>query len=346
MKKPEELRQVTEDVLGGLSATDELKKRILYNAANTMLETEEGRKESRKAGGWMRAIPALCCCLVLVVCASVLIPKITSNQTLINESEEIPDTVNGDTVSADSEAFPEIIDMAAGNYVVSPEQPVLASTKVGTSNRKVSSNPDGGIFADRMPGAEAKAENPYLIVCNDGKFYRLTDDLFAENELALSGSSVGKTAFKAGYSDVTGNANGNGSTCLPEGTALYTIEGMNSAFLAARVESGILVFQRISAENIGLLAGETLNDVIPSFDRVVAIDFSDRDSITDRNEILEIGSLLKEYAIPEDTTAGNGGEKMILNLDNGMRYQLTLDGGRICGCGTWLCPELFDKLGR
>ena len=43
VKKPEELKQVTEDMLAGLSATDELKKKILYNAANNLLMQEDAK---------------------------------------------------------------------------------------------------------------------------------------------------------------------------------------------------------------------------------------------------------------------------------------------------------------
>ena len=62
MKKPEELREVTENVLCGLTADESLRSRILQNAAGA------GREERRSA---FRPVPALCGVIAALLIAVV-----------------------------------------------------------------------------------------------------------------------------------------------------------------------------------------------------------------------------------------------------------------------------------
>ena len=348
VKKPEELKQVTEDMLAGLSATEELRKKILYSAANSLLEQEDpgyrgkgvkgtgNRVKGEK--GWLRFVPAMCCCLAVLICASVLIPKIT--ETAKPDGSGFAQQDNTDT----EESFPVINDMVAGNYVVSEEKPVLASTKINTESMKVADrDPKAGIFLNAIPGGETAASAELQLVAADGKFYRLTGDVFEKGSLKL-GDEAGEVTYSGEYTDLLENDLACGSTFLTDGTKLMFIEGMNKSFVTAEYEEKNVVFERVSIENKGLLAGEKLEDIIPDFDHVVTIEFSNRESITDAEKIREIGTLLKEYATMENSGAVSTGDQMILIMDNGIRYQFILDGERICSCGTWICPEFFEYL--
>ena len=352
VKKPEELKQVTEDMLAGLSATEELRKKILYKAANSMLEAEDGKpsqalrasspKEgARREKGWLRFVPAMCCCLAVLICASVLIPKITETAkpdgSGFVQQDNMYDT---DT----EESFPVINDMVAGNYVVSEEKPVLASTKINTESMKVADrDPKAGIFLNAIPGGETAASAELQLVAADGKFYRLTGDVFEKGSLKL-GDEAGEVTYSGEYTDLLENDLACGSTFLTDGTKLMFIEGMNKSFVTAEYDGKYIVFERVSVENRGLLSGEKLEDIIPDFDHVIRIEFSDREDITDTDKIREIGNLLKEYTTMENSGAVSSGDQMILVMDNQIRYQFILDGERICSCGTWVCPELFELI--
>ena len=365
VKKPEELKQVTEDMLAGLSATEELRKEILYRAASSMLEAEDpgyrGKGEKDTANrvkgekdtgnrvkgekGWLRFVPAMCCCLAVLICASVLIPKITETAKPDGPGFVQQDNMY-DTESEENseESFPVINDMVAGNYVVSEEKPVLASTKINTESMKVADRDSkAGIFMNTVPDAETAASGDLQLAIADGKFYRLTGDQFDIGSLKPD-YEAGTVQFTADSNELIKNDIFNGSTFLKDGTKLWFIEGMNKSFVTAEYEGKNIVFERVSIENKGLLADEKFEDIIPDFDHVVSIEFSNRESITDAEKIREIGSLLKEYATMENSGAASTGEQMILVMDNGIRYQFILDGERICSCGTWVCPEFFEYL--
>lgn len=353
VKKPEELKQVTEDMLAGLSATDELKKKILYNAANNLLMQEDAKnnvqnnenKEIKK--GWLRFVPAMCCCLAILICASVLIPKFTETAKpddhgfmQINEND-----TNYDMNSEECEEnnLPKINDMVAGNYVVSEEKPVLASTKINKESSSVKSDSKSSIFMNTVPLAEKGASADLQLVSLEGKFYRLTSDMFLEGCFEL-GNEAGTVTFSGDYTEFLNNGKVNGSTFLKEGTKLSFIKGMNKSFVTAEYDGKYIVFERVSVENRGLLSGEKLEDIIPDFDHVIRIEFSDREDITDTDKIREIGNLLKEDTTMENSGAVSSGDQMILVMDNQIRYQFILDGERICSCGTWVCPELFELI--
>lgn len=324
VKRPEELKTVSDEVLAGLSATEDLKKKILYRAANQLLEKEDGKKQTKKNANWLKAVPALCCCLALIVCGAVLIPKIGANNR---------------TAGTD---FPEIKDIAAGNYVVSTEMPIIASTKVNTGSRKIISEAGDGFFMNRVPGDQTSGQNSLQAISLDGRIYRLTSFQYDTDMPGLI--PVGEIKYSADYQELLRNDKETGSTFLQPGTVLYTVDGMNGAFVIAEYNGALIAFQRVSLENRGVLHGEQLTDLIPSFDHVISIGI-DGKTVTDPEVIAEIGRILKEYSVLEDNGAVSSGNKMLLELDNGMICQLILDGERICGCGTWTCVEFFEYIG-
>ena len=321
VKKPEELKQVTEELFSTLSATDEMKKKILYEASAIMLEKEDGKKNS-KHSFIKKLVPVICCCAILAVCSTVVISRINSGRPV-------------------QENVPDIIDIAAGNSIPGQNNGMIASTKINTENQKIISETENGFFENSLQ--ESTEETNLLLVAADGKYYRMTKDKFPINSI-VTGDEVGETGSVCSYSELVNAGDACRSTFLAEGTKLYSIDGMNGAFIAAEMNDEMIVCQRISVENRGLLNNETFTDTIPSFKHVSSIEFSDRDKITDPENITKIGEILSEYTVLEDNGAFYNGKQMILHLDNGLKYLFVLDGERIYGCGTWICPELNEFL--
>lgn len=323
VKKPEELKQVTDSVLSGLTATNELKAKILYAAAKQ--KTEPGKESGHS---FLRFVPAICCCLALVVCLSVLIPQMRNM------------TTNQDTL------LPAITDMPAGNFSPDSKDTLRTGTQLSSEGRKVTagtSNP--GIFCDNAPGQDANtnkgASEPQIVVL-DGCFYRLLNDVFSPEQLKLS-SEIGTISVCGSYSVLTEGTKA-GSSFLKEGTKVYRLDGMNGAFVAARVEDHLYVFQRVSIDQQGLLSDETLKDILPDVTHIVGIEIEGKGSVTNIDDIKNLMDLLTQNAIAESNGPLNRGEYLILKLDNGLRYQITINQQRLSLCGTWLCPEFIESL--
>ena len=310
VRKPEELKQVTDSVLSGLIATEELKSKIVYSAAQQKIKPEKV-----KNSGFLRFVPALCCCLALIVCLCSLVPQMKS-------------------VTAKPDDFlPAITDRPAGNISPENEGNLRNGTELSPEGRKVTSETGKqGIFSDTVPE----------IVVLDGCFYQLINDVFNAEQLKLS-TRIGKVDVFDTFSTLSGGEKA-GSTFLKEGTEVYSLDGMNHAFVATEDQGNIYVFQRVALEQHGLLANEKIQDVLPDPTHIVSMDLQEKGTITDCDTIGVMMDLLCKNAVSESNNPLNRGEYLILHLDNGLSYQMTVNQQRISFCGTWLCPEFTDML--
>lgn len=323
VKKPEELKQVTESVLANLTATEEMRSKIVYAAAQQKI----GHAKDKKASGLLRFVPTVCCCLALLVCVSVLIPK--ANNVIDQQS-----------------LLPAITDMPAGNINPENDNHSRSGTELSSEGRKVVAGiGEQGIFCDTVPGQNVKtdfdASEPQIVVL-DGCIYRLIDHLFSPEQLKLS-STAGILSVRDSFSSLS-EGNISGSTFLNADTEVYFVDGMNHAFVAAEYQGNMCVFQRVSLNHHGLLNNESIESILPDASHVISLEIPEKGSITDSDIIHQLISILSENAIPESNDSLNSGEFMILNLDNGLQYQFTLNQQRVSFCGTWLCPEFIGDL--
>lgn len=321
VKNPEELKQVTDAVLNGLTATNDLKAKIVYAAA------QQKTKPVKESGSsLLRFVPVICCCLAVVVCLSALIPQMRNATT-------------------ETTILPAITDMPAGNIHTENGGTPRTGTLISSEGRGVSSGRGvAGIFSDKVPNQEDNQEEaasePKVIVL-DGRFYRLLDGLFDSDRLGIS-STIATISLCDSYLNLSDAKSG--STFLKEGTEIHSLDGMNGAFVAAEYGEGVCVFQRISLEQHGLLNDEKIQDILPNLSHAVSLELAGKGTITNPDDIRNLMALLCDNATAESNNPLNTGEYMILHLDNGLMYQFTLNQQRISFCGTWLCPEFMELL--
>lgn len=324
VKKPEELKQVTESVLYSLTATEEIRSKIVYAAA----QQKAGYTKEKRTSVLLRFVPSVCCCLALLVCVAVLISKANSS---IDQQQSL---------------LPAITDMAAGNINPENDNSSRSGTELSSEGRKVVADISSqGIFSNTVPGqnetAEFSASEPQIIVL-DGCVYRLLEHTFSPEQLKLS-STAGFVSVCDSFATLS-NRNTSGSTFLNPGTEVYYLDGMNHAFVAAEYHGNMCVFQCTSLAPNVLLKNELIKSIIPDVSHVISLEIPEKGRITDIKSIPKLISILADNAIPESSNSLNSGEYMILNLDNGLQYQLMFNQQRISFCGTWLCPEFIEEL--
>ena len=321
MKQLEKLPEMSNEMLGGLHAAQDLKEEILRDGA---LARKDGKKHYRNTP-WAAVAPekrratragrvlATVCTFAFVIGLLVGIPTMIST----------PQTDNGALISTQVGGDPG------------------TQETVGTLARDL---PKGSITitqsqkpAYRGIWASANGAN-FPLVCVNGRYYRLLTNPTSLGS-DLTGSSLGTVDT---YTDEPSLlSDGIFSNVVAQGETVYSVSGMNGAMIAARVDGAMRVFQRVSFGNSALKGGESLADTLQA-GNVVAMELTGVGTVTDADTAKSLYNTLIGNASLARSAAGETGTSLLIQLSNGLTLQMSVRDESVMACGTWNCPEFFE----
>lgn len=222
MNRVEDLKQVADEMLGGLTPSDGSFQHIL-NA---------GTAPRRRASFSLRRAAALACAFVLVTVSGYF--------ALRPEERVLPE------MSTMSAGTPCMLDAEAQKVAAVPRGSV-------TLTKNTSSSPLG-------LWAKGKGAN-FPLVAAEGRYYRLLTNPTSIDADMLGASLGNVDAFtdEPALQDASGHVVSN---IVPEGTPVYQVRGMENAAAAAMVDGELRVFQRVSFGGSAVLGGEKLVDTL------------------------------------------------------------------------------------
>ncbi len=236
---------------------------------------------------------------------------------------------NAGTDALPEEARPTIMNVvAAGGEPVSNERASLYGSQL--------------TITQKNSGSAYGLWDGSTLIRIDGRCYRMIRDI-ALNSGALDGTvasieaNVDDISLSDGYAVAQG---------VPAGTAVYGVRGVGTgAMVACEVNGQIRGFQRVSYAGNGRIGGESLRDVMPSADHVIALSLTGCD-VVEGEEARRLYRVFLDNAQSAGSGSVNPRQVLLIVLDNGAVVQLAVDGERFGGCGTWSCPELIGEMNR
>ena len=324
MKRLEQLPEMTNEMLGGLHATQELKNEILRDAKAAMQDGKAHERNSaweskrvkangpRRRSGLQRGLAMAC--MVIVLLGSVIgLPTMIVQE--VNNKQNTPITTQVGGEDGLPNAKTQALDLPQGSIVI--------SQRAKPSYR--------GVWA-----AASGANFP--LVCVEGRYYRMLT-----NPTSVGGSMLGSelgsvNTFTSEPALVSG---GIVSNTVAEGGKVYAVSGMKGAVVAAEVDGRMRVFQRVSFGSSALTGGESLADTLKAGE-VVAMELTGVGTVTDQAKARELYDILVNNAFMARSGASETGSALLIQLKNGLVLQLAVRDESVMACGTWTCPEFFE----
>lgn len=310
------LSQITDELLGGLTAGQNLKHRILQKAAG--VETSAPSHSSRKKGFRFTPVIAACGALALAVGIGVWALPINGH---------VPITANDPNNLFDS--------LPAGQQTAEPAVKGL----LDLAQDSVSLNAAADVPSYRSIWAPQNGGNFPLIGVN-GEYYRLLRSPSKVSN-SLLGSSLGEIDE---YTDEPSLSSSSLlSNVVAQGETVYPISGMDGAMVAAKVEGTMRAFQRVTYAGNATIGSEDLSDTLGISGQVVSIELSDVGTISDKKVAASLAQTLLSNASYKSASATGGQQSLLLKLDNGLTVQMLVKNGVLSACGSWTCPEFFEE---
>jgi hypothetical protein len=179
----------------------------------------------------------------------------------------------------------------------------------------------------------------FPMVLVDGRAYRLLKtpafvdgNLIAENLGEISEYTL-EPALSSG--SVVSNVSA-------QGDAVFSVQGMNGAMVAANVGGTMRAFQRVSFAGSAVIGNESLADTLCSPGNVVSLELSDVGTVTGDAAQQLMTTLLDNASFQSASISSSGSQSLMIGLNNGLSLQLMVSGDSVSGCGTWSCPEFFE----
>lgn len=322
MKRLEQLPEMTDDMLGGLHATQDLKKEILRDAKaamqdgkahyrNSAWESKKVNANTRRQRSVLQRSLAMACMLVVLLGSVVGFPTLIGLD--VKNKQGIVTTQMG----------AENLNNAQSQALDLPQGSIVISQRSAPSYR--------GIWA-----AASGANFP--LICVEGRYYRLLT-----NPTSIGGDLLGKElgAVSTYTSEPALASGGVISNTVAEGGKVYAVSGMNGAMVAAEVDGKMRVFQRVAFGGNALVGGEKLGDTLKA-SKVVAMELTDVGTVTDAKKAKELYEILISNASLSRSGASETGASLLIQLENGLALQLAVRDESVMACGTWTCPEFFE----
>lgn len=313
----ENLPEITDEMLGGLHATQELKNDILRDAA-----LAAKGQPVRRSTPWarqpvprqraLRAVAALGCAILVLGGALLAAPGLL-------RKPEAPAALIDTQIAGDQR-------MPAGGQSVALDMPrgsVVISQRSQPSYR--------GIW-------EAAQGANFPLVAVDGRYYRLMT-----NPTALGSSLLGDALGTVDtYTSEPALAQGGViSNAVAQGETVYAVRGMNGAAVAASINGEMRVFQRVAFGTSALRPGEGLGSTLGS-SPVVALELTGVGTVTDAAKAQELYNTLLSNAQLLRASSGETSQSLLIGLQNGLVLQMSVRDESLMACGTWSCPEFFE----
>ena len=309
------LPEIAEEMLGGLTAGQDLKNRIQKAAAGGQAIPEAGRRRG------FRFVPVFagCCALALAVGVGVwaLPSREKAPPQIRQNANDVFDSLPAGQ-STDQPAVKGLLDLPQGSVNLSSGSGV-------PSYRSIWAPQNGGNF-------------PLIGV--GGQYYRLLREPGSVSS-SLLGGSLGEVAE---YTDEPSLSNTDSilSNTVAQGETVYAVSGMDGAMVAAKVEGTMRVFQRVTYAGSATLGSEDLSDTLGISGHVVSIELSGVGSVTDKDTAQSLAATLLDNAAYKSASASGGKQSLLIKLDNGLTVQMLVKNGTLSACGSWTCPEFFE----
>ena len=311
MNRLENLAEITERRLGGLSADTQLLARIRTAAA------EQSKKRR------VRWKPVLISCVAAGLCLCIglwALPDRLSKPAVntATTADLLGTRAAGDEIMPMTGERIRALDVPAGNISV-------GAASVAGSYRNLFAPEHNGNF-------------PLLMV--DNAAYRMLISPTNMNERLL-GDSLGEvTEYTLEPALSTG---GIVSNIVSAGDTVYAVQGMRGAMAAAYVKGSLRMFQRVSFAGTAILGDETLGDTLAAAEHITAMELTGAGVIDDPATAQTLMQTLLDNAEYESASVGTGDTRsLLIGLDNGLLMQLMVGDDDVSGCGTWSCPEFFE----
>ena len=287
----------------GLQADEQLKRRIMRAAQGA---------PARKKTPWLRLAPVMAALVILVGAVSLALPALQGGQP-------------------QPTAIPLIESFSAGNAAGGDK--LALDVPKGSIKIKSSSNP-----SYRSIWAKASGGN-FPLVGVQGRYYRLLTNP-TDVSSSLLGSALGKVDTYTSEPALAGKK-GIVSNTVAQGETVYAVSGMKGALVAAPVNGQMRVFQRVSFGDSALVGSESLADTLKA-SSPVALELSGVGTVNDAATASRLVKVLTSNASFLRSGGSESNQSLLIQLKNGIVLQLSVNGERVIGCGTWACPEFFD----
>ena len=302
LKTLEHLAPIADEMLAGLHADENMKRRILMAA----------RQKAAPRRALRTFAPALCCAALALVCVGVI--------GLYGGGDGAGDgTITIDTIAAGSKT--------------SDSGLIVADLGDGAQVRAAGGS-GGSLFAS---GA---GDMPLVTV--DGAVYRMLTKPQNVGASLLGGEIGQIAAHVEEPSLASEEEMNAGLSNIAEaGVSVYAVADVASTTLvAAQVDGKTRLFQRVSYAGKGP-SGQTLEDTFSVRGQVSTLELSGVGTLTGEQANAVVDVLLDNATLKAaDTTASR--QMLTVTLDNGLQLQLGVSGDMLCGCGGWSCPEFFE----
>ena len=252
MKRLEQLPEITEKALGGLTAGQHLKLRIEKAAANP-------QPQRRPLASWA---PVLACALVLTIALGVGIPALRPQP---DEAGLISSQPAGQSGSGTEVA---LLDLNRSNVSI---------------RQRISAAGEDSLWASGDNG------NFPLIGVN-GKYYRMLT-VPQDADGSLLGKSVGTVAEFTTEPALSGT-DVILSNVASHGVKVYGVDGMSGTLVAAEVDGQTRIFQRVSFNGSALRGKEKLSDTLQISGHITAMELSGVGSVSGSECEALFGTLL------------------------------------------------------
>lgn len=342
MIRPEQLSQTADEMLHGLTAP-----------ANGAAQARAKVNQSSSATYRMRrAVPALCCCAMLVAAVCVFRPwnrpgALQKSETTENVMMDLSEVEEAPAMMA-AVTMPENVEKEADT---APETAIISFTADAASG---GASVQPAMLDLELEGASVissgnheKNASDLWLSYSDGLFpmIRLNDGYYCQMTGDVPSASIGKKAGSVEVfttDPVLDSSSAVMSNSVPSGTEINFIRNMNGTMLAAKVDGHYRCFQRVSFNGHALLKGEKLTDVLNCAGHVVSIHLNGMGTVSDSADVDRLIGILLKKSTRENNNLLHDGSILHMKLDNGLTLQLIVKKDRFSSCGTWSCPEFFE----
>jgi hypothetical protein len=313
MNRLNDLKQVAERGLGGLTADAKLQTRIRLAATHP------------QASPWrtfLRPIPVFT--VVAALCLSVMLLA----QPALSPSQE-----------SGTQTARMLLDSRAAGSVAEPSSTADDPTGMSTDSISVGGAAENTSNYRNLFASERNGN--YSLIMVDNAIYRL---LISPTDIdaSLLGATLGEITeytLEPALSD-----GGIISNVVPAGETVYAINKMQGALVAAYVNGRLRVFQRVSFAGAAVLGSETLQDTLCGGAQATAMELTGAGLVTNpENAQALLASLLANAEYENASFGTDDTRSLLIALDNGLIVQLMVGADTVSACGTWSCPDFFDE---
>ena len=307
MKRLEQLPEVANRQLGGLTATSTL-------LAKAKLRAAEMRQPRRRGISWR---PALAVCAALVLCVGA---------ALWASDGHVPGVQPTPTQNV-------LGSRSAGDSHPSTAAPRTAGdVPVGSLSMSA-----GSASSNQTLFAQGQGQS-FPLITMDGATYRML-----QSPTGISSSLLGEELGQVTEFNVEPALGTSGmvSNVVTRGETVYAISGMSGALVAAQVDGSTRVFQRVSYAGTAIIGSETLADTLCDPADVEWMELAGTGRISDVATAQQLMQILVDYA-DYQSTAMSGSGSLLIGLKNGLTLQLLVSDESVSACGTWSCPDFFE----